>query len=57
MVIENLDKERQPAFALDGEGQPWDRIQVEVVPHAANVLSLDGHFFVSDFLRNAEARE
>nr|XP_019045641.1 D-erythro-sphingosine kinase [Kwoniella bestiolae CBS 10118]OCF24571.1 D-erythro-sphingosine kinase [Kwoniella bestiolae CBS 10118] len=56
LVVENLDKEGQPIFTIDGESFPWDTFHVEVHPRIANLLSLNGDFYVSDFLRKHDEK-
>lgn len=52
-TVENLDKERQPKLTIDGEGYEWDTFHVEVLPRAATLLALDGHFYQGEFLAHA----
>ncbi|ORY28466.1 ATP-NAD kinase-like domain-containing protein [Naematelia encephala] len=56
-IAENLDKKGQPLVAIDGEPFPFDSFHVEVHSGLATVLSLDGHFFISDFLRKQNIHE
>ena len=37
--------------AADGEAFPFETFHVEVHPGLASLLSLDGHFFLSEFLQ------
>ncbi|WVQ65778.1 uncharacterized protein L199_003956 [Kwoniella botswanensis] len=55
-IVENLDKANQPIFTIDGESFPWDTFHVEVHPRIANLLSLNGDFYVSDFLRKHDEK-
>ncbi len=41
----------------DGEAFPFESFHVEVHPGLANILSLDGHFFISEFLRKHHGLE
>lgn len=50
-IAENLDIENQPLFTIDGEAFPFESFHVEVHTRAANLLSLNGDFFTSDFLK------
>ncbi|WWC62565.1 uncharacterized protein I303_105161 [Kwoniella dejecticola CBS 10117] len=50
-IVENFDKAAQPIFTIDGESFPWDAFHVQVHPRIANLLSLNGDFYVSDFLQ------
>ncbi|KAI9632026.1 putative D-erythro-sphingosine kinase [Dioszegia hungarica] len=56
-VAENLDPRAQPHFTIDGEAFEFSSYHVEVLPRAARVLSLDGRFFVSDFLKKHDQKE
>lgn len=42
---------------VDGEAFEFSSYHVEVLPRAARVLSLDGRFFVSDFLKKHDQKE
>ncbi|WRT67773.1 uncharacterized protein IL334_004746 [Kwoniella shivajii] len=55
-IVENLDKTNQQIFTIDGESFPWDTFHVEVHPRIANLLSLDGDFFVPDFLKKHDEK-
>ncbi|WWD04871.1 hypothetical protein V865_002942 [Kwoniella europaea PYCC6329] len=55
-IVENLDKAKQSIFTIDGESFPWDTFHVEVHPRIANLLSLNGDFYVSDFLRKHDEK-
>ncbi|KIR80783.1 D-erythro-sphingosine kinase [Cryptococcus gattii EJB2] len=50
-IAENLDIENQPLFTIDGEAFPFESFHVEVHTRVANLLSLNGDFFTSDFLK------
>lgn len=52
-TVDNLDKEGQPKLTIDGEGYDWDSFHVEVLPRAATLLALDGHFYQGEFLEQA----
>jgi sphingosine kinase len=56
-MAENLDPQAQALFTLDGEAFPFTSFHVEVHPRLANILSLEGHFFISDFLKKNHAKE
>ncbi|ODO05276.1 D-erythro-sphingosine kinase [Cryptococcus wingfieldii CBS 7118] len=51
LIAENLDKVNQPIFTIDGESYEFDAFHVEVHPRVANLLSLEGDFSTSDFLK------
>ncbi|WVR06330.1 hypothetical protein IAU60_003361 [Kwoniella sp. DSM 27419] len=55
-TVENLDKANQPIFTMDGESFEWDSFHVEVHPRIANLLSLDGDFYVSEFLQKHDTK-
>jgi sphingosine kinase len=42
---------------VDGEAFPFESFHVEVHPKLATILSLDGHFFLSDFLKKHDVKE
>ncbi|WWC70765.1 uncharacterized protein I206_104716 [Kwoniella pini CBS 10737] len=50
-IVQNLDKAGQPIFTIDGESFQWDEFHVQVHPRIANLQSLNGGFYVSDFLQ------
>ncbi|BEI82958.1 hypothetical protein CcaverHIS002_0308260 [Cutaneotrichosporon cavernicola] len=52
-TVENLDKKGQPKLTIDGEGYDWDSFHVEVLPRAATLLALDGHYYQAEFLLQA----
>ncbi|GMK53631.1 hypothetical protein CspeluHIS016_0102170 [Cutaneotrichosporon spelunceum] len=52
-TVENLDKEGQPKLTIDGEGYDWHSFHVEVLPRAATLLALDGHYYQAEFLSQA----
>ncbi|CAK9780726.1 unnamed protein product [Cutaneotrichosporon oleaginosum] len=52
-TVENLDKEKQPLFTVDGEAFEWDSFHVEVLPRAATLLALDGHYYQGEFVEQA----
>nr|ODN99905.1 D-erythro-sphingosine kinase [Cryptococcus depauperatus CBS 7855] len=54
IVGENLDKVGQPIFTIDGEAYPFDSFHVEVHPRVANLLSLTGDFYTSEFLEKTD---
>lgn len=41
----------------DGEGFPCESFHVEVHPGMAHVMSMDGKFFVSDFIKKHDTNE
>ena len=43
--------------ASDGEGFPCESFHVEVHPAMAHVVSMEGKFFVSDFIKKHDIRE
>ncbi|WWC88576.1 uncharacterized protein L201_003488 [Kwoniella dendrophila CBS 6074] len=55
-TVENLDKANQPIFTIDGEAFEWDQFHVEVHPRIANLLSLNGDFYVSEFLQKHDEK-
>ncbi|WVQ82967.1 hypothetical protein IAT38_005103 [Cryptococcus sp. DSM 104549] len=56
-IVENLDKANQPIFTIDGESFPFDSFHVDVHPRAANLLSLDGDFYTSEFLQKHDVKK
>lgn len=42
---------------VDGEGFPCESFHVEVHPGMAHVMSMDGKFFVSDFIKKHDTNE
>ena len=54
MIGENLDRAHQPVFTIDGEAFPYDTFHMEVHRQMANILTLDGHIYISDFLKRHE---
>ncbi|KAK4689535.1 sphingosine kinase, partial [Tremellales sp. Uapishka_1] len=55
-TAENLDREGQSLMTVDGEPFEFSTFHVEVHPGMATVLSLDGHFFLSDFLKKHDLK-
>ncbi|KAK8858569.1 hypothetical protein IAR55_002798 [Kwoniella newhampshirensis] len=56
IVAENLDKANQPIFTIDGESFPWDSFHIELHRRIANLLSLDGDFYASNFVQKHEKK-
>ena len=42
---------------VDGEGFPCESFHVEVHPGMAHVMSMEGKFFVSDFIKKHDNNE
>ncbi|ORX40105.1 ATP-NAD kinase-like domain-containing protein [Kockovaella imperatae] len=51
VTCENLDRKNQPIFTLDGEAYPYDTFHAQIHPHLGKILSLDNHFYITDFLK------
>lgn len=49
----NLDTADQ----VDGEAFDFTSFHVEVVPQVAHIVSMDGKFFVSDFIKKHDIKE
>ena len=71
-IVDNMDPERQKQFTIgvfsssrmsleadgeDGEAFPCTSFHVEVVPRVAHVMSMDGKFYVSDFIKKHDTNE
>ncbi|EIW73704.1 hypothetical protein TREMEDRAFT_67509 [Tremella mesenterica DSM 1558] len=50
-IAENSDKPKQPSFTIDGEAFPFDTFQVELHPRLATTMSLDGNWYIPEFLK------
>ncbi|OCF42065.1 D-erythro-sphingosine kinase [Kwoniella heveanensis CBS 569] len=56
-IVENLAKANNPVASIDGEAFEWDSLHVEVLPRTANLLSMEGHYVVSDFLKKHDTKK
>ena len=52
----HISTANKPLLIPDGEAIPYEEFHVELMPALGRVLSLDGHFFVNEFLQRTETK-
>lgn len=54
-TAENLETNKECSVTLDGEGYRFESFHVEVLPRAATLCSLDGRFYLSEFVTTSKS--